>query len=336
MNVHRQIEVASVWKRYGADHYAVRDVSFRLHPGEFLTLLGPSGSGKTTILMMVAGFETPTKGEIRLGGADIAGQPPQRRNLGVVFQGYGLFPHMTVQQNVEFPLRMRSLPAAERRRRAADMLDKVGLAPFAGRRPRALSGGQQQRVALARALVFDPDALLLDEPLGALDRRLRETLQIEIKQIQQRLGISVLMVTHDQDEAMMMSDRIAVMHEGRIVQIGSPAEVYSRPATTFVAGFLGETNLLPGPGGLLSVRPERVRFLAPGEPADTAVDGVVESGVFLGRHARYVVRACGRAVAVSTVEPAISRPPGTAVRLGWSAEDAQSVVADTTIGGTDG
>jgi putative spermidine/putrescine transport system ATP-binding protein len=144
------------------------------------------------------------------------------------------------------------------------------------------------------------------------------------------------MVTHDQDEAMMMSDRIAVMHEGRIVQIGSPAEVYSRPATTFVAGFLGETNLLPGPGGLLSVRPERVRFLAPGEPADTAVDGVVESGVFLGRHARYVVRACGRAVAVSTVEPAISRPPGTAVRLGWSAEDAQSVVADTTIGGTDG
>ncbi len=358
----RQLEVSGVWKAYSPSNYAVRDVSFRLAPGEFLTLLGPSGSGKTTTLMMVAGFETPTKGHIRVGGRDIAGQPPQRRNLGVVFQGYGLFPHMTVQENVEFPLRMKGLAAAQRQRKAADMLEKVGLADFATRRPRALSGGQQQRVALARALVFDPAALLLDEPLGALDRRLREALQVEIKQIQRRLGISVLMVTHDQDEAMMMSDRIAVMHEGRIVQIGSPADVYLHPATTFVAGFLGETNLLPavhcgrdaeyavvrladgshaharlapaggaqfGETGLLSVRPERVRLLAASEQADIVVNGIVESCVFLGRHARYVVQALGQAIAVSTTEwPGASRERGTPVRLGWSREDAQSVVAD--------
>jgi putative spermidine/putrescine transport system ATP-binding protein len=350
----RELAVCGVWKRYGQSSYAVRDVSFRLQPGEFLTLLGPSGSGKTTTLMMVAGFETPTKGHIRLGGQDIAGQPPQRRNLGVVFQGYGLFPHMTVQENVEFPLRMRGLGAADRRRKAADMLDKVGLAAFAARRPRALSGGQQQRVALARALVFDPAALLLDEPLGALDRRLRESLQVEIKDIQRRLGISVLMVTHDQDEAMTMSDRIAVMHDGRIEQIGSPSELYLHPATIFVAGFLGETNLLPATQcGLsdgyavmrladgsftqarppsdtaparVSLRPERVRFLAPGEAADTIVPGIVESCVFLGRHARYAVRALGQRIAVSTTEWP-GREPGAVVRLGWSRDDAQCVTS---------
>jgi ABC-type Fe3+/spermidine/putrescine transport system ATPase subunit len=281
----RELAVCGVWKRYGQSSYAVRDVSFRLQPGEFLTLLGPSGSGKTTTLMMVAGFETPTKGHIRLGGQDIAGQPPQRRNLGVV---------------------------------------------------------------------FDPAALLLDEPLGALDRRLRESLQVEIKDIQRRLGISVLMVTHDQDEAMTMSDRIAVMHDGRIEQIGSPSELYLHPATIFVAGFLGETNLLPATQcGLsdgyavmrladgsftqarppsdtaparVSLRPERVRFLAPGEAADTIVPGIVESCVFLGRHARYAVRALGQRIAVSTTEWP-GREPGAVVRLGWSRDDAQCVTS---------
>jgi putative spermidine/putrescine transport system ATP-binding protein len=326
------LELRHVWKRYGAGFYGVRDVSFALPHGEFLTLLGPSGSGKTTTLMMVAGFEAPTQGEILLQGRNIAGETPQQRNLGVVFQGYGLFPHMSVLDNVQFPLRMRGVASAERRRKAGEMLDKVGLADFASRKPLALSGGQQQRVALARALVFDPRALLLDEPLGALDRRLRQQLQIEIKAIQRRLGISVLMVTHDQEEAMMMSDRIAVMAEGRIVQIGTPSEVYLRPATRFVAGFLGETNLLPayatqGGRGVLSVRPERIRLLEPGASADTVVQGVVETCVFLGDHARITVQALGQSIIVS-VPGGAAVEVGSTVRLGWSRADAHSVRED--------
>ena len=322
------LELRHVWKRYGAGPYGVRDVSFALPHGEFLTLLGPSGSGKTTTLMMVAGFETPTQGEILLQGRSIARETPQQRNLGVVFQGYGLFPHISVLENVEFPLRMRGMNSATRRHKAVEMLDRVGLAEFGGRKPRALSGGQQQRVALARAVVFDPRALLLDEPLGALDRRLREQLQIEIKAIQRRLGISVLLVTHDQDEAMMMSDRIAVMAEGRIVQIGTPSEVYLRPATRFVAGFLGETNLLPAGGGrTVSVRPERIRLLEPGAVAETVVDGVVENCVFLGHHARITVQALGQSIIVSTPGGAAVEP-GCAVRLGWARADAQAVTED--------
>jgi putative spermidine/putrescine transport system ATP-binding protein len=349
------IELRHVWKRYGTDFYGVRDVSFALPHGEFLTLLGPSGSGKTTSLMMVAGFENPTQGEVLLQGRDMAGQPPQRRNLGVVFQGYGLFPHMTALENVEFALRMRGLPAAERKRQASVMLDRVGLSSFMDRKPRALSGGQQQRVALARALVFDPRALLLDEPLGALDRRLREQLQIEIKAIQRRLGISVLLVTHDQDEAMMMSDRIAVMAEGRIVQIGTPAEVYLHPATRFVAGFLGETNFLPavltgqeqgmamlrladgtlsrarlaqaaGPH-VISLRPERIRLLPSGGTADTTISGTVETSVFLGRHARITVQALNQSIVVSATDASLLEP-GTPVRLGWAADDAQALGED--------
>ncbi len=242
----RHLEVDRVWKSYTAGVHVVRDVSFSLAQGEFLTLLGPSGSGKTSTLMMVAGFEAPSRGAIRVDGRDVAQLPPERRNFGVVFQGYALFPHMTVLDNVAFPLRMKGIGGTARRRAAMEMLDRVGLAEFAARRPRALSDGQQQRVALARALVFEPDALLLDEPLGALDRKLREALQVEIKEIQRRVGVSILFVTHDQDEAMMMSDRIAVMQDGRIVQLGAPDEVYLHPETPFVAGFLGETNLLRG------------------------------------------------------------------------------------------
>ncbi len=354
----RHVEVDGLWKNYGGGGYAVRDVSFALAPGQFLTLLGPSGSGKTSTLMMVAGFETPSRGAIRVDGRDIAGLPPERRNFGIVFQGYALFPQMTVLENVGFALRMRGVAAAERRRRALDMIEKVGLAPFASRLPRQLSGGQQQRVALARALVFEPDALLLDEPLGALDRRLREALQAEIKSLQRRVGISILFVTHDQEEAMTMSDRIAVMDQGAIAQIGAPSEVYLHPATPFVAGFLGDTNLLPGTvcgreGGLamvrfhggatgparqpatgaapavgepvlVSVRPERIRITPAG-----GIEAVVEGCTFLGRHVRYSVHALGQAVAVSTTEwsAAASFGPGSAVGLQWNGDDAQILAA---------
>jgi ABC-type Fe3+/spermidine/putrescine transport system ATPase subunit len=330
----RHLEVQHIWKAYTHGNFVVRDVSFTLRPGEFLSLLGPSGSGKTSTLMMVAGFETPTEGRIRVDGRDVADLPPERRNFGVVFQGYALFPHRSVLDNVEFPLRMKRVSRRQRHSQALDMLDRVGLAEFASRRPRELSGGQQQRVALARALVFEPDALLLDEPLGALDRKLREQLQVEIKDIQRRVGISILYVTHDQDEAMMMSDRVAVMTEGQIAQIGSPSEVYLHPTTAFVAGFLGETNLLPvicegvdsgvavvryqdGTLGrcrlpndglpphaaLVSIRPERIRLLGAAEPGAQVVDGVMISHAFLGRHARSVVRAVGQSLVVSTTNP---------------------------------
>jgi putative spermidine/putrescine transport system ATP-binding protein len=347
----RHLDVRHVWKSYVPGRFVVRDVSFTLQPGEFLSLLGPSGSGKTSTLMMVAGFETPTEGEIRVDGRDVAPLPPEKRNFGVVFQGYALFPHMTVLENVAFALRMRHAGRSERRRQAMEMLDRVGLADFAARRPRQLSGGQQQRVALARALVFEPDALLLDEPLGALDRKLREQLQQEIKDIQRRVGISILYVTHDQDEAMMMSDRIAVMTEGEIAQIGPPSEVYLHPATPFVAGFLGETNLLPvtvigteagmavvryadgcigrvrpprkGVAGrctLVSVRPERIRF------CDDGIAGMLTGHTFLGRHARSVVQALGQAMVVSTtdVQPMAEGP----VRLRWNEDDAQLLAPD--------
>lgn len=353
----REVEVRGLWKAYGQGAYVVRDVSFALRRGEFLTLLGPSGSGKTTSLMMVAGFEKPTRGEILVDGRDIASRPPEQRNFGMVFQGYALFPQKNVLENVEFGLRMKGVPPAARRRQALDMLDKVGLGDFTARKPRELSGGQQQRVALARALVFEPDALLLDEPLSALDRKLRESLQNEIKELQKRFGISILFVTHDQDEAMMMSDRIAVMAEGRIVQVGSPSDVYLHPATPFVAGFLGETNLVPGTyrgtdGGYavvafkdatqgrarlpadgrsltageavrVSVRPERVRLLT--QQAEANFAGIVTDCTFLGRHTRYRIQALGQALTVSATEwsTSVALCAGTPVWLGWAAEDAQ-------------
>jgi putative spermidine/putrescine transport system ATP-binding protein len=357
----RRLEVVGVWKLYDRGPFVVEDVTFTLEPGEFLTLLGPSGSGKTTTLMMVAGFESPTRGEIRVNGRDVARLPPERRNFGVVFQGYALFPQMTVRENVEFALRMRRLAPRERQRRSMQMLEKVGLTEFADRRPRELSGGQQQRVALARALVFEPDALLLDEPLGALDKRLRETLQLEIKEIQRRVGISILFVTHDQDEAMMMSDNIAVMRNGRIVQLGSPTEIYQHPRTPFVASFLGETNLLPATacqseGGvalvrfadgslgfaeeprasertsgskMLSLRPERIQILGEGEQADSVVTGTVIERTFLGRQIRYVVAALGQRLIVSTTELRLltSISLGQTVKLGWARRDAQLLAA---------
>ncbi len=353
----RDIEVSDVCKSYGGAN-AVDGVDFSLQHGEFLTLLGPSGSGKTTTLLMVAGFEQPTSGDIRVAGRSVIHDPPQRRNLGVVFQSYALFPHMSVVENVEFPLTMRGVARRDRRDRAVDILDKVGLAGFDQRRPRQLSGGQQQRVALARALVFEPDALLLDEPLGALDKRLRELMQTEIKALHSRMGISVLYVTHDQDEAMTMSDRIAVMCDGKIVQLGAPADLYHHPVSPFVAQFLGDTNLLactrqasseqgraqvrytdgscglarevrdhpPAAGAFqVSVRPERVDVLQAGETRENQLEATVCDRAFLGSHARYVLHALGQELMIKRVEgergPALQ--PGTAVTVGWSADDAQ-------------
>lgn len=238
------IALHSLQKRYGSAT-AVDDVSLSVSPGEFISLLGPSGSGKTTTLMMIAGFELPDSGRVLLDDKDITRLPPHRRELGVIFQNYALFPHMTVAENVAYPLRMRRVTKAEVETRVRRILDQVHLGALASRRPHQMSGGQQQRVAIARALVFDPPVLLLDEPLGALDKKLREHLRAEIKTLHKEVGKTMIYVTHDQDEALAMSDRVAVMHEGRIRQVSAPQDLYRKPADLFVASFVGEVNLIP-------------------------------------------------------------------------------------------
>ncbi|MGF7055400.1 putative spermidine/putrescine transport system ATP-binding protein [Bosea sp. OAE752] len=272
----RALSLRGLSKSYLAGQNAVDSIDLEIEPGEFVSFLGPSGSGKTTTLMMIAGFSKPSSGEIAIGGRKIDSVEPYDRNIGMVFQNYALFPHMSVADNVGFPLRMRQVPKAQAAKRIADALAMVGLADFSGRKPAELSGGQQQRVALARALVFEPDVVLLDEPLGALDKALREQMQIELKRIHRELGVTMVYVTHDQGEAMAMSDRIAVFNRGRIEQIGSPAEVYARPQTRFVASFIGDSNLiegvigrggsvdLPGFGSIAVGRGD----LAPGTPVD--------------------------------------------------------------------
>ena len=235
-----------VQKSYDGQTLVVKDLNLSIGKGEFLTMLGPSGSGKTTCLMMLAGFETATHGEIRLGGRNINDVPPHKRGIGMVFQNYALFPHMTVGENLAFPLEVRGLGKAERESRIKRALDMVQMGAFSVRRPAQLSGGQQQRIALARALVFDPDLVLMDEPLGALDKQLREHMQFEIKALHERLGITVVYVTHDQGEALTMSDRIAVFNDGRIQQLAAPSALYEKPENSFVASFIGENNALPG------------------------------------------------------------------------------------------
>jgi len=239
------VGIHEVWRRYGAVT-AVGGVSLTVAPGEFVSLLGPSGSGKTTLLMMLAGFEEPDQGRITVGERDITRVAPNKRDIAMVFQRYALFPHMTVADNIAFPLRMRRMGRAERDERVRRALDMVKLGAQAARKPAELSGGQQQRVALARAIVFEPPVILMDEPLGALDKKLRQHMQTELRQLQQRLGATVIYVTHDQEEALTMSDRVAVMNGGRLVQLGPPRELYDRPADAFVADFIGEMNLLPG------------------------------------------------------------------------------------------
>ena len=346
------LELAGVRKRYDS-LVAVDDLDLALKTGEFLTLLGPSGSGKTTTLMMVAGLQQPDAGSIRLNGASVASLPPYRRDVGMVFQNYALFPHMTVRRNVAFPLEMRGTPAAEIARLVDEALALVKLPDHGERLPKQLSGGQQQRVALARAMVYRPALLLMDEPLGALDRKLREQLQLEIKRVHRERGISVLYVTHDQEEALTMSDRIAVFNKGRIEQIGTPEELYDRPATRFVASFIGDTNLVEGrvlgvAGGIceiqtaagriaastrtpleagaavfVAVRPERV-VLATAQTTGAGLEGIIVEQVFLGTSRKYVVRLTDGTELV-VLRP-IGDPPfeqaAPAVRVSWAPEKA--------------
>ena len=337
MSAARSVRIRDVVKHYGAVP-ALCGVSLAVEPGTFCTLLGPSGSGKTTLLKLVAGFERPDTGAIEIDGRDVVAMPPAARNIGMVFQNYALFPHLTVGANVAFPLDMRRCAGAEIERRVAATLALVALDGLADRYPGQLSGGQQQRVALARAIVFDPDILLMDEPLGALDRSLRQQIQGELKALQRRLGVTVLYVTHDQEEALDLSDTIAVMRDGRIEQAGSPQALYDQPATRFVAGFLGECNLLPahiGPGGreivlaigarvtlpwrgggpagevTVGLRPERVRIAAVGEPG--AIAGVLRGIVFTGADFRLTLEVGDRLLTVRHTNrdftpPAIGAP----------------------------
>lgn len=294
------VTLTGVSKQFG-DFTAVESLDLQVRSGEFFSMLGPSGSGKTTVLRMIAGFEQPTAGTIELGGADVTDVPPFSREVNTVFQDYALFPHMTIAQNVAYGLRVRRASRAERTERVQQALEQVQLAHLADRKPSQLSGGQRQRIALARALILKPRVLLLDEPLGALDKQLREQMQIELKQIQREIGITFIFVTHDQEEALTLSDRIAVFNQGRIEQIGSPVEVYDSPATPFVAGFLGVSNLLEadaarsatGIDGLVSIRPERITLhaidAATGPGLHSAV-GVVEEVIYTGPSTRFIIR----------------------------------------------
>jgi putative spermidine/putrescine transport system ATP-binding protein len=294
------IRLAALRKSFGAVE-AVAGVDLDIADGEFFSMLGPSGSGKTTVLRLIAGFEAPTAGTVMLSGHDVTHAPPFERDVNTVFQDYALFPHMSVQANVEYGLRVRNVPKPQRRERAEAALATVRLVGFGERKPAQLSGGQRQRVALARALVNRPRVLLLDEPLGALDLKLREEMQVELKAIQREVGITFVFVTHDQEEALTMSDRVAVFHEGRIQQVGAPAELYEHPATAFVAGFVGTSNLLSGDvaqrilgrTGTFSVRPEKIH-LSLEDNGQSDVDSIVASGrvaevVYAGPTTRFVV-----------------------------------------------
>jgi putative spermidine/putrescine transport system ATP-binding protein len=293
------IEIRNLAKAFGTVK-AVDGVTLDIGSGEFITLLGPSGSGKTTVLRMIAGFEDPDSGSIFLADEDITHLPPFDRDVNTVFQDYALFPHMTIQENVEYGLRTRKVPKAERAKQALEAIASVKLEHAANRLPHQLSGGQRQRIALARALVLRPRVLLLDEPLGALDRQLREEMQIELKKIQRDAGITFIFVTHDQEEAMRMSDRIVVFNEGRVEQVGTPQDVYNKPATRFVAGFLGAANILSGEDAkkvfgkskTVSIRPERMRLQASNSKISTdesSVSAIVQEAAFVGANTIYLV-----------------------------------------------
>jgi putative spermidine/putrescine transport system ATP-binding protein len=337
------VRLEGVVKRFG-DVVAVDGVDLDVQEGEFFSMLGPSGSGKTTCLRMIAGFETPTAGRIALGGRYVTGLAPYEREVNTVFQDYALFPHMTVAENVGYGLMVRKVPRAERRRLVAEALEMVRLPEFGERKPAQLSGGQRQRVALARALVMRPKVLLLDEPLGALDLKLRQAMQIELKEIQQEVSLTFIYVTHDQEEALTMSDRLAVFNRGRIEQVGSPADVYERPATGFVAGFVGVSNVLEGEAAMaiagdtqpFTIRPEKIsmgELDAPVEGDSCTVTGHVREVVYLGATTRYIVEldAGGSLVvmqqnlATSSMEALQVR--GKAVRLIWRRSNNRPVEA---------
>ena len=336
------VSFRNVSRRYG-DVRAADDLSFDIRDGEFFAMLGPSGSGKTTCLRLIAGFEQPTSGEIILHGRSVQGVPPYDRAVNTVFQDYALFPHMTVAENVAYGLMIRGVGKAERLKKAEAMLEMVALGGLGARRPAQLSGGQRQRVALARALINEPEVLLLDEPLGALDLKLREQMQVELKAIQRRVGITFVYVTHDQGEALGMSDRIAVFNRGRIEQIGAPAEVYDHPATAFVAGFVGVSNILKGSGATqlggraqpFSIRPEKIQRLAAGaRAADGAVvaEGRIASVLFLGASTRITVDlALGGELTVIEQNSAFADAApreGEVVRLAWQRQHMQFMAGD--------
>jgi putative spermidine/putrescine transport system ATP-binding protein len=335
------VRVTGLRKRYG-DVVAVDGIDVEIARGEFFTMLGPSGSGKTTTLRMIAGFERPDEGTVELRGRDVSSLPPYARDVNTVFQDYALFPHMTVQENVEYGLRVKKVPRGDRRRRADEALELVRLRGYGARKPSQLSGGQRQRVALARAIVNRPQALLLDEPLGALDLKLRQELQLELKGIQQELGITFVYVTHDQEEALTMSDRLAVFNEGRIEQVGSPAEVYEHPASEFIAGFVGVSNVLERDGRRFTVRPEKIRLLEEGdEPERGAVAeaGRIDGVVYAGSITRYRVEldAGGALTVVSqnleSGSSEVLERQGRRVRASWLPEHAFVIEESTGSNG---
>ena len=333
------IQAVRLRKTFGGDDgvVAVNDVDLSIGDGEFFSMLGPSGSGKTTVLRLIAGFEQPTAGAILLHGRDVAGLAPYDRDVNTVFQDYALFPHMSVQENVEYGLKVKGVGKSERQSRAAEMLATVRLGDYGSRKPTQLSGGQRQRVALARALVNRPKVLLLDEPLGALDLKLREEMQVELKSIQREVGITFVFVTHDQGEALSMSDRIAVFNEGRVEQVGTPREIYEQPATSFVANFVGTSNLLSGDvaerligsAGSYTIRPEHIR-LGAARTGEIGASGSVSTVQYLGAESRIHVAldGGGQLIASGPSDGLAGVDVGSHVHLAWPCDAAVNVVSD--------
>jgi len=323
-----RVELEGVRKSYG-DVVAVDGVDLAVADGEFFTLLGPSGSGKTTTLRLIAGFEQPDAGRVLLGGADITRRPPYARDVNTVFQDYALFPHMTVAENVGYGLKVKGVGRRERAVRVQDVLHMVRLDAHGGRKPIQLSGGQRQRVALARAIVNQPKVLLLDEPLGALDLKLRQEMQLFLKGLQQELGMTFLYVTHDQEEALTMSDHIAVFNEGSIEQVGTPRDVYEHPATEFVAGFVGTSNIVERDGRRVSIRPERIQLGGAGLNGDGGArdDATIRDVVFVGSFTRVLVETDGgeRLTVVRPNDGAVRYEPGNRVHVAWRDEDTYEV-----------
>ncbi|GAA6188651.1 ABC transporter ATP-binding protein [Litorivita sp. NS0012-18] len=356
------VEFERVQKSYDGETLVVKDLNLSMPKGEFLTMLGPSGSGKTTCLMMLAGFETATHGDIRLGGISINNIPPHKRGIGMVFQNYALFPHMTIAENLSFPLEVRKMGKSEREAKVKRALDMVEMGTFGGRRPAQLSGGQQQRVALARALVFEPELVLMDEPLGALDKQLREKMQFEIKAISDNLGITVVYVTHDQTEALTMSDRVAVFQDGRIQQLAPPDQLYESPENSFVAQFIGENNTMEGvvkqisgskalvelDGGevidckpvnvskvgertRVSIRPERVEYNKERLHADAhTLKAEVLEFIYMGDIFRTRLRVAGNdefVIKTRNAPDQVRLKPGQQIEIGWMPEDCHALDA---------
>ena len=355
------VEFENIGKSYDGRVMAVQDFSLAVRRGEFLSLLGPSGSGKTTCLMMLAGFEMPTTGAIRISGRSVHALPPRKRGIGMVFQDYALFPHMTVAENLAFPLDVRGMSRDETGELVGRALQLVRLEGFEGRRPGQLSGGQQQRVAIARALVFEPELVLMDEPLGALDRHLREEMQYEIRRIHRTLGVTIVYVTHDQQEAMVMSDRVAVLRDGRIEQVAPPESLYEEPERSFVARFIGENNRLhgrvlsiekdicqvqvgeqtvkairvapcePGDATTLSIRPERVAVEPRPGLYSNEFEALIRDITFVGVHLRIRLEACGRKDIIAKIPNMVGHGAvleGDVVRIGWTPTDCRVLDAD--------